>query len=40
MRIYDFYMTAPLYEPPDFTSREFGFRKNGEKELERFRPCI
>ena len=31
MRIGDYYMTALLYEPPDFTSREFGFRKNGEK---------
>jgi DNA primase small subunit len=29
--ISDFYWHAPLYEPPDFTSREFGFRKNGEK---------
>ncbi len=24
--ISDFYWHAPLYEPPDFTSREFGFR--------------
>jgi predicted DNA primase small subunit len=24
-------MKAPLYEPPDFVNREFGFRKNGEK---------
>lgn len=31
MRISDFYMKAPLYEPPDFVNREFGFRKNGEK---------
>jgi DNA primase small subunit len=29
--ISDYYWYAPLYEPPDFTSREFGFRKNGEK---------
>jgi len=29
--ISDFYWHVPLYEPPDFTSREFGFRKNGEK---------
>jgi DNA primase small subunit len=29
--ISDYYWHAPLYEPPDFTSREFGFRKNGEK---------
>ncbi|HYN44720.1 MAG TPA: DNA primase small subunit domain-containing protein [Candidatus Limnocylindrales bacterium] len=31
MRISDYYMKAPLYEPPDFVNREFGFRKNGEK---------
>lgn len=31
MSISDYYWKAPLYEPPDFTSREFGFRKNGEK---------
>ncbi|MCE8425762.1 MAG: hypothetical protein J5U17_08305 [Candidatus Methanoperedens sp.] len=31
MRISDYYMTAHLYEPPDFTKREFGFRKNDEK---------
>ena len=30
MSISDYYMSAPLYEPPDFTSREFGTRKNGE----------
>ncbi|HEX7628038.1 MAG TPA: DNA primase small subunit domain-containing protein [Candidatus Methanoperedens sp.] len=29
--ISDYYWHAPLYEPPDFTSREFGIRKNGEK---------
>ena len=29
--ISDYYWYAPLYEPPDFTSREFGFRKNGDK---------
>jgi len=29
--ISDYYWHAPLYEPTDFTSREFGFRKNGEK---------
>lgn len=29
--ISDYYWHAPLYEPPDFTGREFGFRKNGEK---------
>jgi DNA primase small subunit len=29
--ISDYYMKAPLYEPPDFVNREFGFRKNGEK---------
>lgn len=31
MRISDYYMTAQLFEPPYFTNREFGFRKNGEK---------
>jgi DNA primase small subunit len=29
--ISDYYWHAPIYEPPDFTSREFGFRKNSEK---------
>jgi DNA primase small subunit len=29
--ISDFYWHAPLYEPLDFISREFGIRKNGEK---------
>jgi DNA primase small subunit len=29
--ISDYYWHAPIYEPPEFTSREFGFRKNGEK---------
>jgi DNA primase small subunit len=31
MQISDFYMKAPLYEPPDFVNREFGFKTNGEK---------
>ncbi|MCZ7358692.1 MAG: hypothetical protein O8C55_01335 [Candidatus Methanoperedens sp.] len=31
MSISDYYMKAPLYEPPDFVNREFGIRKNGEK---------
>lgn len=31
MLISDYYMKAPLYEPPDFVNREFGIRKNGEK---------
>lgn len=30
MSISDYYWHAPLYEPVDFTNREFGFRKNGE----------
>lgn len=30
-RISDYYINAPLYEPPFFQNREFGFRKNGEK---------
>jgi len=29
--ISDYYWHVPIYEPPDFTSREFGFRKNGDK---------
>jgi len=29
--ISDYYINAPLYEPPFFQNREFGFRKNGEK---------
>jgi DNA primase small subunit len=29
--ISDYYWYAPLYEPPFFQNREFGFRKNGEK---------
>ena len=29
--ISDYYWHAPLYEPPEFTRREFGFRKNGDK---------
>jgi len=31
MSISDYYMTAPLSEPPFFQNREFGFRKNGDK---------
>jgi len=31
MSISDYYMTAPLYVPPFFQNREFGFRKNGDK---------
>lgn len=30
-KISDYYINAPLYEPPFFQNREFGFRKNGEK---------
>src|SRR3989304_8228459 len=31
MSISDYYMTAPLCEPPFFQNREFGFRKEGDK---------
>lgn len=30
VNISDYYWDAPLYEPPNFTNREFGIRNNGE----------